>query len=207
MKTSSRDNLPYRYKSAILHCIIITILLFLQMIISSGAAATVIRTVPEKGFSGGESELRGNFLSVELVGVGSYELAEIFHDILSRCPGVLEARRCRLHLDPHNPRASLVEWRIKHTGASVFALESSIYQRLKEISAAKPVVYPVNGSELTLTAGESESLQAIKPWQASGRKLRFIESLVFAADAGRIRFDGRRLANRLWGNNSQHGFE
>ncbi|HDS15345.1 MAG TPA: hypothetical protein ENN66_01760 [Proteobacteria bacterium] len=207
MKTLSRDNLPYPYKSAILHSIIIASLLFLPMFISSGAAAAVTRTAPEKGFWGRAPELRDNFLSLELVGVGSYELAEIFHDIISHCPGVLEARRCRLNLDPNNPRASLVEWQITYTGTTAFALESSIYQRLKEISAEKPVVYPVNGSELTLTAGESESLQAIKPWQASSRRLRFVESLVFAADTDRVRCHGHRRVTRPWRDYSQPGFE
>ena len=116
------------------------------------------------------------------------------------------ARRYHFHLDPQYPQSCSVEWQITFAETTPFALESEIYNRLKEISTNDLAVHLVNGSDITLTATELETLKAIKPWQATSHSLRFIQTLTFA-DGREAQWPCRYHNHKRWFDCPNQGFE
>jgi hypothetical protein len=115
----------------------------------------------------------GGVVEVRLIGVTKYELVEIFNDLLGDIPGVVEARRYRLHLETGNPGACFVNWRVRMEGIDIVRLESALYKRLRTGEDSETVW---NRSQFTFqpTAEDLELLAAIRPRRATSREIEFL---------------------------------
>ncbi len=207
MKNLSKQNLRYPRKLVMVFFVIITVFLSTGFAARwSLAAACPLKTV-DSGPLAANLEDRNGTVTIDLLGVTSYELTEIFNDIIETSPGVIKARRCRLYLDPKHPRSGRVEWQVTFDNTTPFALESAIYRRLKEISGDCLTTYPVNGYTINLTESEWAALKAIKPGQSSSRSLSFIAMNVFADNSPtEWGYNHRRIVNS-WSEYPNRGFE
>ncbi|MEA3332326.1 MAG: hypothetical protein U9Q58_01850 [Pseudomonadota bacterium] len=151
-------------------------------------------------------ELQEEIINLKLLGVTSYELTELFHKLVKTTPGVIEAQRYHLNLDPKFPQACCVKWQITFAGITPFALESEIYNRLKEITKNDSTAHLANGSEITLSTSELAALKTIKPWQATSKSLRFIQTQTFAQNH-KSRWPHQRHHYQRWSDCPNRGFE
>ena len=206
MKRLSREYLPCLGKSAIMFFVIVSLLIPLGITAGSSHASSTTDKSVHGGLLKQSLEAQKGTLNLKLLGVASYELTEIFHNLIRTTPGVVEARRYHFHLDPQYPQSCSVEWQITFAETTPFALESEIYNRLKEISTNDLAVHLVNGSDITLTATELETLKAIKPWQATSHSLRFIQTLTFA-DGREAQWPCRYHNHKRWFDCPNQGFE
>lgn len=206
MKELSRECLLCLRKSAIMFFVVTTLVFPLGISAGTSHASPTL----DESISGGvlkqSLETQRGVLNLKLLGVSSYELTEIFHNIVRTTPGVTEARRYHFHLDPKTPQACSVEWQITFTETTPFALESEIYNRLKEFSENDTAVHFVNGSDITLTASEIEALKAIKPWQASSHSLRFVQTRTFA-ESRESQWPCQHHQHKRWYDCPNQGFE
>ena len=206
MKKLSKECLPYLGKLVIMFFVITTLLLPSGITARVSHASSVIDGSTCGGILKQSLQTQEGVLNLKLLGIDSYELTEIFHDIVRTTPGVIEARRYHLNLDPKSPQACTVEWQITFSETTPFALESEIYNRLKEIADNASAVHFVNGADITLTADELEVLRAIKPWQATSHSLRFIQTRTFAKSRKAQWSRDHRHYNR-WFDCPNQGFE
>ena len=206
MKRLSREYLLCLGKSAIMFFVIVSLLLPLGITAGSSHASSITDEPVHGGLLKQSLEAQKGVLNLKLLGVASYELTEIFHNLIRTTPGVVEARRYHFHLDPKYPQACSIEWQITFAETTPFALESEIYNRLKEITANESTVHLVNGADITLTATELEALKSIKPWQATSHSLRFIQTLTFA-DGREAQGPCRHHNHRRWFDCPNQGFE
>lgn len=206
MKNLSKECLPCLGKLVIMFFVITALLLSSGITVRSSHASPAIDESTCGGILKQSLQAQEGVLSLKLLGVTSYELTEIFHNIVRTTPGVVEARRYHLNLDPKSPQACTVEWQITFAETTPFALESEIYNRLKEIANNASAVHLVNGTDITLTADELEVLRAIKPWQATSHSLRFIQTRTFAKSREAQWPQHRRHYNR-WIDCPNQGFE
>ncbi len=202
MKIFAKENLPYPQKLVMVFAIIITVFLASGFSVCSSQASTITTTPSEKSL-----EVQSEFLTVKLLGVTSYELTEIFNDIIETTPGVIKARRCQLYLDPEHPKAGRVEWQITFCDTTPFALESAIYNRLKEITDSDVTTYLTNAFTINLTNSERTTLKAIKPGQSTSRTLCFIEMNVFAKNSPVKWYYNHPITTNNWQNYPNRGFE
>ena len=211
MKFFVKENLPYPQKLVMVFTIIITVFLATGFSASSSQSSTQTSTQPNTTEAAGplaESlEKQTDTVTVNLLGVASYELTEIFNDIIETTPGVIKARRCQLHLDPEHPKAGRVEWQVTFCNTTPFALESAIYNRLKEITDSDVTTYLTNGFTINLTDNELTTLKAIKPGQSTSRTLSFFEMNVFAKNSPeKWHYNHPRVINN-WQAYPNRGFE
>ncbi|MEA1922484.1 MAG: hypothetical protein U9N63_07500 [Pseudomonadota bacterium] len=206
MKKLSREYLPCLVKSAITFFVVLSLTLPLGMTTQSSHASPAANKSVNGGLLKQSLETQKGVITLKLLGVTSYELMELFHNIVKTTPGVVEARRCHLNLDPKSPQACLVEWQITFTETTPFALESEIYNRLKETTNNDPAVHFINGSEITLSASELTTLKAIKPWQATSHSLRFIQTQTFA-QSQESPWPHQRPHYQRWSDCPNRGFE
>ena len=206
MKKLSRECLPCLGKSVIMFFVITTLLFPLGITAGPSHASPAFAEPVSGGILKQSLEAQRGVLNLKLLGVSSYELTEIFHNIVRTTPGVIEARRYHFNLDPKSPQACSVEWQITFTETTPFALESEIYNRLKEFADNDTTVHFVNGSDITLTATEIEALKAIKPWQATSHSLRFVQTRTFAKSP-ESQWPRQRHHHRRWYDYPNQGFE
>ena len=206
MKKLSREYLPCLVKSAITFFVVLTLTLPLGMATQSSHASSDTNESIDGGLLKQSLESQKEVITLKLQGVTSYELTELFHNLVKTTPGVIEARRYHLNLDPKSPQACSVEWQITFTDTTPFALESEIYNRLKAIINNDPAIHFVNGSEITLSASELTALKAIKPGQASSRSLRFIQTQTFAK-SHKSPWPHQRHHYQRWSDCPNRGFE
>ena len=206
MKSLSREYLPCMGKSAIIFFIVLSLTLSLGMTTESSHASSAVNQTADGGLLKQRLETQKEVLTLRLVGVTSYELTELFHNLLKTTPGVVEARRYQLNIDPKSPQACSVEWQVTFTETTPFALESEIYNRLKEITDNDSAAYVVNGSEIILSATELKALKAIKPWQATSHSLRFIQTQTFA-QSQESDWPHHRYHYQRWSDCPNRGFE
>jgi len=183
MKFFAKENLPYAQKLVMVFTIIITVFLVTVFSVSPSQALTRSDSTRAAGTLEKNLRTQADILTVKLLGVTSYELTEIFNDIIETTPGVIKAQCCQLHLDPEHPQAGRVEWQITFCNTTPFALESAIYNRIKEIGNSDATAYLTNAFTIDLTDNERETLKAIKPGQSTSRTLCFIEMNVFARNS------------------------
>jgi hypothetical protein len=108
-----------------------------------------------------------------LLGVADYGVTEIFNDILTQTPGVTDAKRTRLHIDPDRPQSCFVTWRVQAADIGVFELESRIYRILRDISRESPDA-PVIAYNFMPSDRDLESLGYIRPFQSSSMGIQFL---------------------------------
>jgi len=150
---------------------------------------------------------REKVLDITLSGVTSYELMEIFNEVIENTPGVVTAERYNIFLDPKHPKACQVEWQVTFNETSPFAIESAIYNRLKKMAADHNATYSVNGYEITLTKKEHKALQTIRPYQSTSRSICFIDTEIFTNPKNKYQRPYRRFSVNRWSNYTNHGFE
>ena len=162
-------------RSIVIFGYIVVVILSLVLIIrnASLSAAThmenrsVTRAILEQGL-----QKHHNFLSVVLIGVTDYEVAELFNDILEKTAGVIAAKRYRFSLYPQSPSTCRVEWQIQVGDTNPFQLESRLYRMLKYISENDSDVETIQLS-IRPTPEQRRLLGKIQPWQASSREIQF----------------------------------
>ncbi|MCD6292653.1 MAG: hypothetical protein J7M09_04250 [Deltaproteobacteria bacterium] len=206
MKKLSREYLPCLLKSAIIFFVVLSITLPLGIMVGSSNASPTVAESTNGGILKRKLENQKEVVTLKLLGVTSYELTELFHNLLKTTPGIIEARRYRLNLDPKYPQACCVEWQITFAETTPFMLESEIYNRLKEITNNEPAVCVVNGFEVTLNASELTALKTIKPWQATSHSLRFIQTQNFAENR-KSSWPHQPDHYQRWSDCPNHGFE
>lgn len=206
MKRLSREYLPCLSKSTIMILAILSLLLPLGMTTESSHASSTVDEAVSGGLLKQRLEAQQGVLTLKLLGVTSYELTELFHNLVKNTPGVIEARRYHLNLDSKSPQACCVEWQITFAATTPFALESEIYNRLKNITDNDSATHLLNGSEITLSATELASLKAIKPWQATSHSLRFIQTQTFA-QSQESPWPHQRHHHNRWSDCPNRGFE
>ncbi len=206
MKKILRECLPCYRKLVILLLIVTLLSIPLGLNASLSHASPTNDNPVNSGILKHQLAAQEGMLNLKLLGVTSYELTEIFHNIVKATPGVIKARRYHLNLNPDNPQACAVEWEITFTGTTPFALESEIYKQLKEIAHNDSAVHIVNGSNITLTVTELESLKAIKPLQATSQTLRFVQTRTFARNQ-RWQWSNQHHHYQQWLNYPNRGFE
>jgi hypothetical protein len=110
--------------------------------------------------------------SIKLTGATSYELTEIFYQLLNQTPGVTEAKQYRSRIEPDAPHKSLAEWRVQ-TDARSFDLEKNLLHQVQEYIAASdntdslPVPFAIGDHDL-------EMLARIKPYSAAAHEITFV---------------------------------
>ena len=119
----------------------------------------------------GQNDL--NIVHLTLTGVADYAVTEMFNDILTQTPGVVDAARIRLHLDPDRPKSCFVTWRIQVADIGVFELESRIYRIMRDISDESPDA-PVIAYTFMPSDRDFESLGHIRPFQSTSREIQFV---------------------------------
>ncbi len=148
----------------------ITVVLSLIMILPAVAAAA---TRGNGGILQEEIKARKDLISVKLLGVTEYEVAEMFNHLLMSAPGVMEARRYRFRLDPQKPASCIVEWQVKIGDTDAFQLESSLYRMLRD-AARHGIEDEAPVFTFDPTVEDLGSLKDIRPWRASSREIQFV---------------------------------
>jgi len=148
----------------------IAAVLILIIILPAVAAAA---TRGDGGILQQEIKAREDLISVKLLGVTEYELAEMFNDLLINAPGVMEAKRYRFRLDPQRPAGCIVEWQVKIGNTDAFQLESHLYRMLRDAARWGA---EGQGSLFTFhpTLEDLGRFKDIRPWRASSREIQFV---------------------------------
>jgi len=207
MKKSNKESLPYPQKLVMVFIIITA--LVLPIAISACPTSAVAETVSEttSGSLGQRLMSREKVLNITLSGVTSYELMEIFNEVIENTPGVVRAERYNIFLNPKHPKACQVEWQVTFNETTPFAIESAIYNRLKKMAEDHNATYSVNGYDITLTKKEHKTLQAIRPHQSTSRSICFIDTETFTNPRNEYQPSYRRFTVNRWSDYRNHGFE
>ena len=154
--------------------IVLTAVLIL-CIYSTGAAATVVENESSAGIVQREADARQNLIDIKLMGVSQYEVTEIFNDLLISIPGVVEAKRFLLRIEPGRPQSCMVVWQVKIDDIDPFQLESNLYEKIRAVAEDGQ---DMDALDLTFspTAENLELLKNIKPLRATTRELEFVLS-------------------------------
>jgi hypothetical protein len=129
-----------------------------------------------------EIETHRNLMIITLLGVTHYEVTELFNDILSRTPGVVEAKRYRVHVEPGDPRACIVVWHVRVKDTDSFQLEHDLYSTIRAIAKGDKEPKFANLSSKS-TAGALKIFKNIRPYQASIKKIEFVHDLPLTSAA------------------------
>jgi len=180
--------------------------LLLAALVLGGTATPLLASAPDASTCKLQSCLdeTSKNVTIKLVGVKSYELTLLFQHLLQNLDGVSTVEPAIFTLNPRRPQSCYAEWQVTIDDTSLFAFESRLYNRLKEV-AANPDGQTFPGFTLDVTASELSDLGHISPQHANTRTLTFVQTLAFAENhctptAGTAPYsDGP-----LFGN---HGFE
>ena len=115
----------------------------------------------------------GTLINVVLTGATEYELTEMFNDLIMQTPGVVEAKRYRLRLEPDNPGACVVVWQVRVEDLDAFQLESALYQMLRQSEIEEDGVEN-HAFSVEPTVEHLALFRHIRPWHASSRELHFV---------------------------------
>jgi hypothetical protein len=145
-----------------------------------------------------------HMISIKLKGVTDYELMEIFNDIIVGTPGVLDAKRFRLHIEPKNPYSSYVLWQVELAEIDIAELESRIYRMAKYVSGG---TQPFSEPEFTFepTSDLKSLLAHIKPVRSTSKTIEFILDKPLPASKSQV--IGRYGRDRHWHTWGDTGFE
>ncbi len=131
-------------------------------------------TAGEEGLLEKAASAREDLVTVELVGVAEYELTEMFHHVLRSIPGVIEARRMRLRIEPAEPQACFVTWQVRLEDTDLLALESALFARIQR-AAGRGEAVDWSGMGFKPHEVDLRTFGRIRPWQASSREIRFVQ--------------------------------
>jgi len=122
-----------------------------------------------------QADARQNLIDIKLMGVSQYEVTEIFNDLLISIPGVVEAKRFLLRIEPGRPQSCMVVWQVKIDDIDPFQLESNLYEKIRAVAEDGQ---DMDALDLTFspTAENLELLKNIKPLRATTRELEFVLS-------------------------------
>jgi hypothetical protein len=132
------------------------------------------QTTPETVMRTGIVE---NIITLTLTGATSYEVEEIFHKLLYSVSSVDELERKVLYITPGRPQSSRSTWKITTTDKDPFAIESELYELIKNLD---PTIIndSLTGLSFTPTAEEILEVKSIKPYSATAGTLTFTTGTV-----------------------------
>ncbi len=138
-----------------------------------GAATTVVENESSTGIVQRKADALQKRIDIKLIGVSQYEVTEIFNDLLINIPGVVEARRFLLRIEPDRPQSCMVVWQVIIDDIDPFQLESDLYQKIRLVAEEGQ---DMDALDLTFppTAENQELLKNIKPFRATTRELEFV---------------------------------
>lgn len=151
-----------------------------------------------------EIEARRNLIIITLIGVTRYEVTELFNDILSRTPGVVEAERYRVHVEPGDPRGCIVVWHVRVKDTDSFQLEQDLYSMIRTIAKGDKDVTMADFT-FKATARALKILKDIRPYQASIRKIEFAHDRPLTSPIGHKH--RRYMKQFSWRYGLNRGFE
>ena len=144
------------------------------------ASRTVTSVVSTKGAGSGgggviarNTESLGNLISVRLEEATRYELVEVFGKVLNTARGAVEARIYRTVIQPGNPQASFVAWRVRIENTDPFRFQANVMTMLRSITDAGGEVV-LKGVPYRYTRAEVDLLKGIRPGNATSRSIVFV---------------------------------
>ena len=187
-KTAKLSKTNYSYLIGGALCILSAIALIIGLPVTDAAGKVNDGGILQQGIKS-----RQDVISVKLLGVTRYEVTEMFNDLLIKTPGVVEAKRYRLRLEPDNPGACIVEWQVRLEDADAFQLEIKIYRMVRDLAHSRTDVH-TPALSFQPTAEDLALLKDIRPWRASIREIQFLlnRPLRLAPICGRLPFAGSR---------------
>ncbi len=138
-----------------------------------GAATTVVEDESNAEIVEQETDVLQKRIDIKLIGVSQYEVTELFNDLLIGIPGVVEAKRFLLRIEPGRPQLCMVVWQVKIDDIEPFQLESNLYQKIRAVAEDSG---DMDALDLTFspTLENLELLKNIKPLRATTRELEFV---------------------------------
>ena len=146
----------------------------------------------EGGVIARNTEALSNLINVRLEEATRYELVEVFGKVLNTARGAVEARTYRTVIQPENPPASFVAWRVRIENTDPFRFQANVMTMLRNIADAGGQIV-LKGVPYRYTPAELDLLKGIRPGNSTPR------SIVFVVDRDRaqaIELSGRDNARK-----------
>ena len=119
------------------------------------------------------TEALGNLIDVRLEEATRYELVEVFGKVLDTARGAVEATTYRTVLQPGNPQASFVVWRVRIENTDPFRFQANVMTMLRNIAAAGGEIV-LEGVAYRYTLAELALLEGIRPGESTSRSIVFV---------------------------------
>lgn len=123
------------------------------------------------------NDVMENIITLTLTGATSYESVEIFHKLLNSVSSVDELERRVLYITPGRPQSSRATWKITTTDKDPFAIESELYELIKELDPLA-INDSLSGLPFTPTPEEILEVKSIKPYSATAGTVTFTTGTV-----------------------------
>ena len=129
----------------------------------SGGGGVIART----------TEALANLVNVRLEGATRYALVEVFGKVLNTVRGAMEANPYGMVIQPGNPQASYVTWRVRIEETEPFRLQANIMKMLRDIADAGGEV-ELKGVRYRYAPAEVDLLKGIRLGRSTSRSLVFV---------------------------------
>ncbi len=152
-----------------------------------------------------EADKLKNQIEIRLDGGTEYEAVEAFGKVINTATGVTSVTRYASQIEPNNPQASFVTWRIHIEDTDPFRLQTNVMKMINDVLDSGGTLL-LKGVPYRYTFHEINLLQGIRPGEATSRRLQF----VFDRERMRDReFSGRHDINNgaRQHNTASPGFE
>ena len=115
----------------------------------------------------------GNLVDVRLEEATRYELVEVFGKVLDTARGAVEAKIFRTVIQPGNPQASFVAWRVRIENTDPFRFQANVMTMLRRIAEAGGEIV-LKGVPYRYTRAEVDLLEGIRPRNTTSRSIVFV---------------------------------
>ena len=115
----------------------------------------------------------GSLINVRLEEATRYELVEVFGKVLNTARGAVEARTFRTVIQPGNPQASFVAWRVRIENTDPFRFQANVMTMLRNIADAGGEIV-LKGVPYRYTLAEVDLLKGIRPGNSTSRSIVFV---------------------------------
>ncbi|MDL1959383.1 MAG: hypothetical protein LWX01_07560 [Deltaproteobacteria bacterium] len=155
--------------------------------VSTGTRHTGSDSEGEGGVIQRRADKLENLINVRLDGATEYELTEVFGKVLNTARGIAEAKRYRSRIEPDNPQASVVIWRVRIEDTDPFRLQANVMKMIHDILDSGGEIH-MKGVTYRYSAAEVDLLKGIRSGDSSSREIQFVIDRERARDR---EFEGR----------------